>query len=240
MNQQLFNKTLADYDSARETQLKLLKFSLPDDTMIALDTMEQDPDSGNYHLLKNRLSINHQETGFDLPVTNTVLVSLGGNALNEETLSHAAAQFNKADFDRRQSRIDAIKQGGKAVFDKLDIMTRMRQSHGHSNYTSNGRLTTPYDLSDHRFYSGTFKVGSTEYEAVIYGQRTDATDPKNVVVKPDEVQISVAKKDTKSRSVILIDAHAKLPLDTNDVNKVAELFKQQPIIKKAISNDLER
>ena len=240
MNQQSFNKALADYDVARETQLKILKFSLPDDTTIALDTMEQDPDSGNYHLLKNRLSINHQETGFDLPVTNTALVSLGGNALNEETLSHAAAQFNKADFDRRQSRIDAIKQGGKAVFDKLDIMTRMRQSYVHSNYTSGGQLTTPYDLRDHRYYSGIFKVGSTEYEAVIYGQRTDATDPKNVVVRPDEVQISVAKKGTKSRSVILIDAHAKLPLDANDVNKVTELFKQQPIIKKAISHDLER
>lgn len=240
MNKQVFNKVLADYNAARETQLKLLKFSLPDDTTIALDIMEQDPDSGNYHLLKNRLSINHQETGFDLPVTNTALVSLGGNALNEETLSHAAAQFNKADFDRRQSRIDAVKQGGKAVFDKLGIMTRMRQSHGLTNYTSYGQLTTPYDLSDHRYYSGIFKIGSTEYEAVIYGQRTDAIDPKNVVVKPDEVQISVAKKGTKSRSVILIDAHAKLPLDADDVNKVTELFKQQPIIKKAISNNLER
>jgi len=229
MNKSDFNKISQDYQEAKQVQYRLLRQSLGPEVKIEVDTMEQDPSSHNHHLLKKRISIDGEESGLDLPVDNVKLVMLGGIALDHDELDNQAKSFNHADETMQQARLDALKDASKKIFDQLGVKGRLgRASHGKSNYTSDGQLKSPYDLSDHRFQGFTFKVKGVEYEAELYAQRNDTDRDGNVFVKPNEVQISVGPK---GKVVPLKDASVKLPLDDHDVKQVVKAFKQEPIIK---------
>lgn len=232
MNKSDFNKINQDYQDAKQVQYNLLRQSLGPEVKIEVDTMEQDPDSGNYHLLKKRISIDGEESGLDLPVDNVKLVKLGGVALDNNELDNQAKSFNYADAAMQQARLDALKDASKKIFDQLGVKGRLgRASHGISNYTSDGQLKSPYDLSDHRFQGFTFKTKGVEYEAELYAQRNVTDRDGNVFVEPNQVQISVGRK---RKVVPLKDASVKLPLDDHDVKQVVEAFKQNLIIKKAL------
>lgn len=232
MNKSDFNKIKQTYQGAKQTQYNLIRQSLGPDAKIEVDTMEQDPVSHNYHLLKKRISIDDEESGLDLPVDNVKLVTLGGVALDNDELANQAELFNHADAAMQQARLDALKSASKKIFDQLGVKGRLgRASHGINNYTSDGQLKSPYDLSDHRFQGFTFKTKGVEYEAVLYAQRNDMDRDGNVFVKPNEVQISVGPK---GKVVPLKNASVKLPLDDHDVKQVVKTFKQEPIIKAAL------
>lgn len=227
-----FNKINQDYQDAKQMQYSLLRQSLGPDVKIEVDTMDQDPVSHNYHLLKKRISIDGEESGLDLPVNNVKLVTLGGIALDNDELDNQAKSFNQADEAMQQARIDALKDASKKIFDQLGVKGRLgRASHGISNYTSDGQLKSPYDLSDHRFQCFTFKTKGVEYEANLYAQRNIIDRDGNVSVEPNQVQISVGPK---GEVVPLKDVGMALPLDDHDVKQVVDVFKQEPIIKTAL------
>lgn len=229
MNKSDFNKINQDYHDVKQAQYNLLRQSLGSDVKIEVDTMEQDPASHNYHLLKKRISIDDEESGIDLPVDNVKLVTLGGIALDHDELDSYAKSFNHADKTMQEARLDALKDASRKIFDQLGIKGRLgRASHGKSNYTSGGQLKSPYDLSDHRFQGFTFKVKGVEYEADVYAQRNMIDRDGNVLVEPNQVQISVGRK---GKVVPLKDVGMALPLDDHDIKQVVEAFKQEPIIK---------
>lgn len=232
MNKSDFNKINQDYQDAKQAQYRLLRQSLGPDVKIEVDTMEQDPSSHNYHLLKKRISIDDEESGLDLPVDNVKLVTLGGIALDRDELDSQAKSFNYADEAMQQARLDALKDASKKIFDQLGVKGRLgRASHGKSNYTSGGQLKSPYDLSDHRFQGFTFKVKGVAYEADVYAQRNVTDRDGHVFVEPNAVQISVGRK---GKVVPLMDVSMTLPLDDHDVKQVVEFFKQEPSIKVAL------
>lgn len=232
MNKSDFNKINQDYHDVKQAQYTLLRQSLGPDVKIEVDTMEQDPSSHNYHLLKKRISVNGAESGIDLPVDNVKLVTLGGIALDHDELDGYAKAFNHADAAMQQARLDALKDASRKIFDQLGVKGRLgRASHGKSNYTSGGQLKSPYDLSDHRFQGFIFKVKGVEYEADLYAQRNTTDRDGHVFVESNQVQISVGRK---GKVVPLKDAGMKLPLDDHDVKQVVEVFKQEPIVKTAL------
>lgn len=232
MNKLDFNKINEDYHDVKQAQYNLLRQSLGPDVKIEVDTMEQDPASHNYHLLKKRISVDGAESGIDLPVDNVKLVTLGGVALDHDELDGYAKAFNHADKTLQQARLDALKDASRKIFDQLGVKGRLgRASHGKSNYTSGGQLKSPYDLSDHRFQGFTFKVKGVEYEADLYAQRNTTDRDGHVFVEPNHVQISVGRK---GKVLPLKDVGMALPLDDHDVKQVVEVFKQEPIIKAAL------
>lgn len=235
MNKSDFNKINQAYQDAKQAQYNLLRQSLGPEVKIEVDTMEQDPASHNYHLLKKRISIDDEESGLDLPVDNVKLVTLGGVALDNDELDNQAKSFNHADAAMQQARLDALKDASKKIFDQLGVKGRLgRASHGKSNYTSGGQLKSAYDLSDHRFQGFTFKTKGVEYEADVYAQRNMIDRDGNVSVEPNQVQISVGRK---GKVVPLKDVGMALPLDDRDVKQVVEVFKQNVIIKKALREE---
>lgn len=121
MNKSDFNKINQAYQDAKQAQYNLLSQSLGPDVKIEVDTMEQDPASHNYHLLKKRISIDDEESGVDLPVDNVKLVKLGGVALDNNELDSQAKSFNHADAAMQQARLDALKDASKKIFDQLWI-----------------------------------------------------------------------------------------------------------------------
>lgn len=232
MNKSDFNKINQDYQDAKQVQYNLLRQSLGPDVKIEIDTMEQDPSSHNYHLLKKRISVDGAESGIDLPVDNVKLMTLGGIALDHNELDGHAKAFNHADKMMQQARLDALKDASKKIFDQLGVKGHLgRASHGKSNYTSGGQLKSPYDLSDHRFQGFTFKVKGIEYEADLYAQRNITDRDGHVLVEPNHVQISVGRK---GKVLPLKDVGMALPLDDHDVKQVVEVFKQEPIMKAAL------
>ena len=232
MNKSDFNEISQKYQDAKQAQYRLLRQSLGPDVKIEVDTMEQDPSSHNYHLLKKRISIDDEESGVDLPVDNLKLATLGGIALDQDELDNQAKSFNQADEAMQQARLDALKDASKKIFDQLGVKGRLgRASHGKSNYTSGGQLKSPYDLSDHRFQGFTFKIKGVDYEADVYAQRNVTDRDGHVIVEPNAVQISVGRK---GNVVPLKDVNMTLPLDDHDIKQVVRVFKQEPIIKMAL------
>ena len=232
MNKSDFNEISQKYQDAKQAQYRLLRQSLGPDVKIEVDTMEQDPSSHNYHLLKKRISIDDEESGVDLPVDNVKLVTLGGIALDKDELDSQAKSFKHADEAMQHARLDALKNASKKIFDQLGIKGRLgHASHGKSNYTSGGQLKSPYDLSDHRFQGFTFKIKGVAYEADVYAQRNVTDRDGHVIVEPNAVQISVGRK---SKVVPLKDVNMTLPLDDHDIKQVVKVFKQEPIVKIAL------
>ena len=232
MNKSGFNKISQNYQDAKQAQYRLLRQSLGPDVKIEVDTMEQDPSSHNYHLLKKRISIDDEESGVDLPVDNVKLATLGGIALDKDELDSQAKSFKHADEAMQYARLDALKDASKKIFDQLGIKGRLgHASHGKSNYTSGGQLKSPYDLSDHRFQGFTFKIKGVDYEADVYAQRNVMDRDGHVIVEPNAVQISVGRK---GKVVPLKDVNMTLPLDDHDIKQVVKVFKQEPIVKIAL------